>query len=176
VSGRSKQTTERPTAGVGHNKSLHPDHGIVQRCGKLIGVAGEFNRSAKKRPAVRRLSCDQYEFDPPGSEQALDLAIASPSRLCPDLAALLLACGASAQDGPPPPADWVRWGEVAAHLERFAGVALPHPTQVRAAVLLRDEWDDVELGVAFGSVLLVSLGHLGVSRRAEPGAAPDRRA
>jgi len=103
---------------------------------------------------VRRVTCDQWEFDPPDSEQALDLALATPSRHCRDLAALLAACGASARDGPPPPRGWARWGKVAAHLERFAGVALPHPTQVRAAVLLRDDWDDVELGVAFGSVLV----------------------
>ncbi len=103
---------------------------------------------------MRRVCCDQYEFTPPDSEQALDLALAAPSRHCPDLAALLAACGASAQDGPPPPAQWVRWGEIAAHLERFAAVSLPHPTQMREAVLLRDDCDDVELGVAFGSVLI----------------------
>jgi len=103
---------------------------------------------------VRRVSCDQYEFDPPDSQQALDLAIAAPSGHCPDLATLLAACGASAPDGSPPPAGWVGWGPVEAHLARFAGLDLPHPTKVRAAVLLRDEWDDVELGVAFGSVLL----------------------
>jgi hypothetical protein len=50
------------------------------------------------RSAVRRICCDHYEFAPPDSEQALDLAIAAPSRHCPDLAALLAACGASARE------------------------------------------------------------------------------
>lgn len=101
---------------------------------------------------MRRIFCDQYEFDPPGSEQSLELALTSPTRHCPDLAALLLASGASSQSGPPPHG-WVRWDEVAAHLERFAGV-IPHPTQARVAVLLRDDWNDLELGVAFESVLV----------------------
>ncbi len=103
---------------------------------------------------MRRVTCDQWEFDPPDSEQSLELAIAAPSRHCPDLAALLAECGASARDGPPPPSGWPRWREVAVHLERFAGVSLPPPPQVRAAVLLCDDWNDVELGVAFGSVLV----------------------
>jgi hypothetical protein len=103
---------------------------------------------------VRRVSCDQFEFDPPDSEQLLDLALASPSRHCPDLPTLLNACGASASDGPPLPPGWIRWTEVTAHLERFAGLALPHPTQVQSAILIRDDWDDVELGIAFGSVLV----------------------
>ena len=103
---------------------------------------------------MRRVTCDHWEFDPPESEQALELAIAATSRRWPDLATLLASCGASASDGKPATTGWVRWAEVAAHLERFGGVALPHPTQLRAAVLLCDDWNDVELGVEFGSTLL----------------------
>jgi hypothetical protein len=103
---------------------------------------------------MRRVSCNLYEFDPPDSEQALEVALAAPSRDCPDLAALLAACGASALAGRPPPADWARWGQITAHLHRFAAVAVPDPTQLRAAVLLRDDWDDVELGIALDSVLV----------------------
>ena len=102
---------------------------------------------------MRRIICDQYEFDQADSEQSLELILAAPSRRCPDLATLLATCGASVQDGIPPPFDWRRWAEVATHLERFAGVNLPHPSQIRA-VLLRDDWDDVELGIAFESVLV----------------------
>lgn len=102
---------------------------------------------------MRRVTCDQWEFDPPDSEQSLDLAVTKPSRRCPDLAALLASCGASATDGPTLPVGWGRWPEVAEHLERFAGIALPGPPDCRA-VLLSDEWNDVELGVAFGSVLV----------------------
>jgi hypothetical protein len=103
---------------------------------------------------VRRLSCDQDEFDSPESEQSLELAITSPSRRQPDLAALLIACGASACIGPRPPPGWHRWQTIADHLRRFASVDLPHPTQLREAMLLRDDWDDVELGVAAGSLLI----------------------
>lgn len=103
---------------------------------------------------MRRVSCDQYEFDPPDSEQALDLAIAASSRHCPDLSVLLATCGASAKDGPSLQPDWSRWDMIARHLEQFAGVNMLHPTQVRATVLIRDDWDDVELGIAFESVLI----------------------
>lgn len=103
---------------------------------------------------MRRISCDQYEFDQPDSEQALDLAVAVPSRRCPDLSALLAACGASAKNGPGLEPGWSRWNVVAEHLAQFAGVTLPHPTQVRTAVLIRDDWDDIELGIAFGAVLI----------------------
>lgn len=58
-------------------------------------------------PVVRRVLCGQWEFDPPDSEQGLELAIAAPSRHNPDLSALLAACGASARHGPPP-VGWVR--------------------------------------------------------------------
>lgn len=101
---------------------------------------------------MRRVLCGQWEFDPPDSEQGLELAIVAPSRHSPDLSALLAACGASARHGPPP-VGWVRRVAVAAHLERFAGIVLPVPPECQA-VILRDDWDDVELGVAFGSVLV----------------------
>ena len=103
---------------------------------------------------MRRLSCDQDEFDPPESEQSLELAISSPSRRQPNLTALLIACGASVCNGAPPPTGWHRWQTIANHLRRFAAVDLPHPSQLREAMLLRDDWDDVELGVAVGSLLI----------------------
>ena len=103
---------------------------------------------------MRRVSCDQYEFDPPDSEQSLELAIAAPSSHCPDLRTLLRACGASSDQGPSAAAGWPRWSMVAEHLARFAGLELPRPTGLRQTLLLRDDWDDVELGVAYGSLLV----------------------
>jgi hypothetical protein len=96
---------------------------------------------------LRRLSCDQDEFES-GSEQSLELAIASPSKHCCDLCALLVACQASATRGPTIPPDWSGWLRVMEHLRRFAAIDLPHPSQVREAILINDEWNDVELGLA----------------------------
>src|SRR4051794_838058 len=100
---------------------------------------------------MRRVSCDQFEFAPADSEQELELVIAAPSRHCPDLRSLLTACGASSVEGTPVPAGWPRWTEVAAHLRQFAGLELPHPSQLAVTVLLREDWNDVELGIAFGA-------------------------
>jgi hypothetical protein len=101
---------------------------------------------------MRRVSCDQYEFDSHESEQSLEIALSTPSPHCPVLATLLAKCGASALEGQSLPVNWRRWGLVAEHLERFAGVSLPHASQVRTSVMLRDDWDDVELGLSFDSV------------------------
>ena len=51
---------------------------------------------------MRWAICDQAEFDPPDSEQSLEISIAAPSRHCPDLSALLASSGASATSGPCP--------------------------------------------------------------------------
>src|SRR5688572_8799752 len=102
---------------------------------------------------MRRISCDQYEFDSPDSEQSLELAIASPSSHCPDLAALLDACGASAIMSPAPPSNWIHWSKIADHLHRFAGIELPRRELWREVVLISDERNDLELGVAFESTL-----------------------
>lgn len=103
---------------------------------------------------MRRISCDQYEFDLPDSEQFLELAIAAPSRHYRDLAAFLDACGASSCRGSSLPKSWFRWQLVVEQVRRFAGVELPHPSQCRETVLLNEEWNDVEVGVAVGSVLI----------------------
>jgi hypothetical protein len=103
---------------------------------------------------MRRISCDPFEFDTPDSEESLELAIASPSYYCPDLRSLLIACGASATHGPTIAVDWPRWRTIALYLPRFGGLELPRPTAIRESVLLRDEWDDVEVGLAYGSVLV----------------------
>jgi hypothetical protein len=103
---------------------------------------------------IRRISCDPFEFDTPDSEESLELAIASPSYYCPDLRSLLSACGASAVHGPAIAVDWPGWRTIALYLPRFAGLELPRPTALRESVLLRDDWDDVEVGIAYGSVLL----------------------
>jgi len=102
---------------------------------------------------MRRVICDEFEFNSPDSEQTVELAIASKSPYCPDLTSLLSRCGASAYSGSQPPVDWPQWPEVAEHLNRFAALELPHPSQL-SAVLLRNNWDDVELAVEYGSVFV----------------------
>src|SRR5262245_14129488 len=102
---------------------------------------------------MRRLSFDQNEFEPSESEQALEITISS-LREHPDLPTLLAACGASTVDGPAPPAAWTRWPMIAEHLKRFVGIELPFPSGSPKAVLLNDEWNDVELGLVCDSILL----------------------
>lgn len=102
---------------------------------------------------MRRLLFDQYEFDTPDSEQSLDLAISSPSQHA-DLAALLAACGASVRAASAPPPNWRRWVEVADLLGRFAGIELPHPSRWREAMLISDEWNDLELGISVKTILV----------------------
>lgn len=103
---------------------------------------------------MRWVLCDQFEFDPPDAEQKLDMAVATASRHCPDLTTFLAACGASAREGLVKPQGWNRWRQISEHLSRFAGVDLPHPSQIQQMVILRDEWDDVEVGITNGSVFV----------------------
>jgi hypothetical protein len=100
---------------------------------------------------VRRLSLDQYEFEPPDSEQMLELAISSPNQH-PDLCQFLEACGASAGTGNPPPARWPKWPQVVESVRQFAGLELP-PADACKVIVLSDDWDDVELVVVVGSLL-----------------------
>lgn len=101
---------------------------------------------------MRRLSFDQYEFDTPSSEESLDLAVSSSRQHWP-LAVFLSLCGASAQAGRPAPAGWPRWAEVAAAVRERAGVALP-AAEACEVVVLSDDWDDVEVAVVAGLVLV----------------------
>jgi hypothetical protein len=102
---------------------------------------------------MRRLHFDEFEFEPVESEQEVELAISSP-RQHGDLQTLLSNCGASSRSVTPPPLNWTRWQFVAEHLRCLAGLELPHSTQWREAVLLHDEWNELEFGVAFGSILI----------------------
>lgn len=102
---------------------------------------------------MRRMSCDQFEFDPPDSEQSLELALSCP-RQHPELGTFLAECGASATSGRPPEPGWVHWETVRGHLRRFAGLELPHLGECREVALLRDDWDDVELVIAAGVSLI----------------------
>jgi hypothetical protein len=136
------------------DRGRHPDF-ARHEC--VAGGPGSLSLSfgrTKEEAAVRRVSCDHYEFDPPDSEQSLELALAAPSPRCPNLAALLATCGATAQVGSAPPPGWLRWHQIVAHLESFVGVSLQHTTRMREVALLRDDWDDLELGLAFESVLV----------------------
>ena len=71
---------------------------------------------------MRRIECDHLEFDPPGSEQSLSLAIASPSDQMPSLAELVSHCGASGTEGSGIPAEWPNWPKVSSHIEKFSGM------------------------------------------------------
>lgn len=102
---------------------------------------------------MRRISCDQFEFDPPDSEQSLELAIARPSQPR-GFRAFLTGCGASAPGGPPPDPGWRRWEQVRDHVRRFAGIELPHLGGCREVTLLRDEWNGLEVGPSCGPHLL----------------------
>jgi len=101
---------------------------------------------------VRRLSFDQNKFDTPDSEQSLDLAVSS-SRQHESLAAFLSECGASTQTGWPAPAGWSRWTEVVVTVRERAMVELPAAERCEVFVL-SDEWDELELAMVAGPVLL----------------------
>src|SRR3954468_21007777 len=88
------------------------DNGMAE---SVRGVAGVVTAIVSDGPAfvyrmpsagrgecdVRRISCDQFEFDPPDSEQSLELALSDP-RQHQALRSLLAECGASANPGTPP--------------------------------------------------------------------------
>jgi hypothetical protein len=105
------------------------------------------------RVSMRQLQLDQYELDPPESEQSLRIAISTP-RQHSTVGAFLVACGASATQGPAVGLDWPKWHVVSAHLRQHARLDLPHRTKVRDTVLLRDHWDEVELAIVYGDVLV----------------------
>jgi hypothetical protein len=96
-----------------------------------------------RRLSMRRLAFDPFEFDSPDSEESLELAVSTS----------LAACGASARPGPPPTVNWDRWPSVVVYVRTFAGVELP-PIEGCRVILLNDEWDDLELAVAAGSLLV----------------------
>jgi hypothetical protein len=102
---------------------------------------------------MRRLYFDQYEFDPPDSEQDIELVISTSPRHA-GLKTFLADCGVSAKSAPPPASIWPRWQPVADHLNRFAGIQLPHVSKWRELIILHDEWDDLELGIAAGPHLI----------------------
>jgi hypothetical protein len=101
---------------------------------------------------MQRLSFDAYESDTTSSEESLDLALSS-ARQHPTLAAFLAECGASSQAGESPPADWCRWEWVVETVRLRTGLELP-PIRECRVVLLSDDWDDVEMAVVSGSVLV----------------------
>lgn len=95
---------------------------------------------------MRRMSLDADEFDPPGSEQFLELAI-SLSRRHRDLGLFLEECGASGVPGLAHEVGPGRWEKVWGHLRQFAGLELPDFDDRRRVILLSDDWDDLELAI-----------------------------
>lgn len=103
---------------------------------------------------MRRITCDQDEFGVPESEQSLSLAIATPSRSCPDLQAFLLACEKSELPRQPLVSNLQRWQQIAAHLKEFANLELPPQEHMRETWMISDDWNNVELVLAFDAVFV----------------------
>ena len=99
---------------------------------------------------MRTLSFDPYEFESPGSEQSLEIAIASPVQHR-DLDRFLSACGASNSSAQPIPPNWPHWQSVIDDLQSYAHLTLLHRNEVRQSFLLQDDWNDREVGLAVGS-------------------------
>lgn len=121
--------------------------------GRECGVTAYLLFECREERDVRRITCDQFEFAAPESEQSLELAL-SYSRQHPELEAFLAACGASALSGSSPGPAWDRWERVREHLRRFAGLELPYIDKRRVILLLRDDWNDVELAIAANTSLI----------------------
>ncbi|WP_425395461.1 hypothetical protein [Aeoliella sp.] len=110
--------------------------------------------SMEVKPLMRRITCDQDEFEVPESEQSLSLAVSAASRRCPDLEAFLAACEKSDLPRRALPAKWHRWQQVALHLQRIAFLDLPAQEHLRESRVASDDWNDVELVLAFDSVFV----------------------
>jgi hypothetical protein len=99
---------------------------------------------------MRTLTFDQFEFNPPDSEENLHLWIAAKGDLpFPDVRSFVASAmsveAASALRWPIPFSDSFGYGMVREYLLRFAGVAVP-PACVWPTYLLLDddqEWDGV---------------------------------
>jgi hypothetical protein len=107
---------------------------------------------------MRTLSFDQYEFDPPDSEQGLVISIAvRDERTFPDVAAFAHAVWSDeAPERLPSPvsfAEEIGPGNVRAYLRQYAGIELPTPcdwpTYVRC-----DDWNDWEAVLAGPSLFV----------------------
>ena len=99
---------------------------------------------------MRTLTFDQFEFDPPDSEETLHLWIASKSDFpFPDVRSFAAAAvsveAAPALCQPVPFSDSFGYGIVRGYLPRFAGVTVPPSCTWPTYLLLDDvqEWDGV---------------------------------
>lgn len=102
---------------------------------------------------MRRYFFDHFEFDPPSSEQSLELAISSPSQHN-EFDSFLKSCKASSTGSSTPSSNWSRWQQVSDHLKELVGIAMPHPSQLRTATIINDDWNDAEIAFAFESYLI----------------------
>jgi hypothetical protein len=107
---------------------------------------------------MRTLSFDQFEFDPPDSEQALVISIAArDEHIFPDVADFARAVWGDEDPGklsrPVPFAEDIGPGNVRAYLRQYAGVALPTPCHWPTYVLA-DEWNDWEAVLAGPTIFL----------------------
>jgi hypothetical protein len=107
----------------------------------------------RRASRVRRLHFDQYEFDTTGSEEELDIVVATTEQFR-DLAVFIRwagitdEVGSSAFERPVVSLSGIgRHAWVLEYLERFAGLQLAEGGE---AILLRDDWDDLELVIVAG--------------------------
>src|SRR5262245_26754673 len=101
---------------------------------------------------MRKLSFDQWEFNPPESEQSLDVAIAS-AREYAGPPEFLAACRPADEScrglpAPQPIAELARCGEVLGYLREYAGLELEDGSW--SAGVISDEWNDLELVLVSG--------------------------
>lgn len=101
---------------------------------------------------MRRLSFDYYEFDPSESEQTLDLAISSLEQH-PTYDEFLTDCGVAVRPGLDLPEDWPQWRGVTDAIHTRTGLRLA-PRGSCEVLALSDDWDDLELFIRTGSVLI----------------------
>jgi hypothetical protein len=97
---------------------------------------------------MRRIQIDPAEFDPPSSEQHLDLAISSSKRT---VVQFLSDCGASKPSGSTPGESWGRRTEVLSNVRQFAGIEIGREAVL---TLLNDEWNDLEAVIESGDGLI----------------------
>jgi hypothetical protein len=118
-------------------------------------MTGIFRR---RRPQnVRKLHFDQYEFDTTGSEEELDIIIATTDQFR-DLADFTRRAGIFPRTGLPiterPTVQLntvARYTWALEYLQRFANLPL---TNSPTAVVLHDDWDDFELLIEAGRHLI----------------------
>lgn len=97
---------------------------------------------------MRRLSFGPERFYPPGSEQFLELAVAS--AIDPDsFDDFVKSCSSNCRASQPP-TPWESWQNIRGNVLWFAKIELALPQLCRIEVI-NDEWDDLEVAIESGA-------------------------